>query len=246
MKVTLIDFTGKGRPHDQDYYAAALLIFTKRTRLKMSPEGLDEILNWPPKRIEDELAYMARTIPSSWEFCNYTLMVEDVTRAFTHQLVRTRTASYAQQTMRMLDVSGFTYSTGPTVRSHTNREARYGRVMEYLNNEYEALIESGVKAEDARGILPTNIHTNIVVGANMRTVAEWLTKRVSPRTQGEYREFLDAMRSEILAVHPWARMFFDRTQNVAARELDEEIAALDVDDYTRTRMIKLVDELRKD
>jgi thymidylate synthase ThyX len=79
MKVTLINYT---------HNAMDLLIFTKNTRLTMSPDRLEEIAKWPLERKWNELEYMANTIPSSWEFCDYTFMIEGVTRAFTHQLVR--------------------------------------------------------------------------------------------------------------------------------------------------------------
>ena len=52
---------------------------------------------------------MANTIPSSWEFVDYTFLVTGVSRAYTHQQVRTRAASYAQQTMRVLNMGEFDY-----------------------------------------------------------------------------------------------------------------------------------------
>src|SRR5262249_10238750 len=97
-QVKLIDYT-------QD--AAAKLIFTKATRLNMTPGLYDEVLAkcggteeaWQDNDwMNSELSYMARTIPSSWEFVHFTFLVTDVTRACTHQIVRTRHGSYAQQT----------------------------------------------------------------------------------------------------------------------------------------------------
>ena len=88
MKVTLIYATPG---------AIDLLLFTKSTRLQLTPGLMDEIRSWPEERKLNELRYMAKTVPSSWEFVDLIFSIEDVTRAFTHQLVRTRTASYAQQ-----------------------------------------------------------------------------------------------------------------------------------------------------
>ena len=68
----------------------------------MSPGLLEEIEGWSAQKRQNEIEYMANTVPSSWEFCDYSFMITGVTRAFTHQLVRTRTASYAQQAMRVL------------------------------------------------------------------------------------------------------------------------------------------------
>jgi flavin-dependent thymidylate synthase len=243
--------------------AINLLIFTKSTRLTMHPGLLSEISTWPQARKMQELEYMARTIPSSWEFVDYVFMVENVTRAFTHQLVRTRHGSYAQQTMRVLDVSegpGWSYGTGPSIpgKAMTEKEHdaldnndqwlhdHYHNQMESIAGTYKCLIARGAKIEDARGILPTNIHTNIVVKFNMRTLVELVRKRSSPRTQGEYRQFLDQMLAEVRTVHPWIDLFVNRTKDKTLKELDQEIADLEVSQEQRTKLMKLVDMIRQE
>jgi len=241
MQVEMIDYTGR-KTADPSDYAANILIFSKSTRLEMAPAMLDEIDSWPYSKKLAELRYMANTIPSSWEFVHYTFLIRGVTRAFTHQLVRTRTASYAQQTMRILDVSGWDYSTGPTIDT-PEKSGLYDGAMSYIDNTYKELIMRGVAVEDARGVLPTNIHTNILVSASLRTLVEMVRKRSSPRTQGEYREFLGLLKDQMESVHNWTPLFFNRTQDAAARDLDKEILEIK-DAEKRTRMIKLVDQLR--
>jgi flavin-dependent thymidylate synthase len=242
MKVTAIDYTGAGSS-DPASYAAAVLIFTKSTRLQMSPGLFERTMDMSYDEKLNELSYMANTIPSSWEFCHYTFMIEGVTRGFTHQLVRTRTASFAQQTMRVLNVDGWTYGTGPTIEANSGLKAVYEQQMRNIDQTYRQLIEDGAAIEDARGVLPTNIHTNIVMGCSLRTLVELIAKRSSPRTQGEYRNVLDGLKSEAMRVHPWTSLFFERTQQRAASDLDKEIQEIE-DKDKRTRMIKLVDQLR--
>jgi thymidylate synthase (FAD) len=247
MQVQLIDFTGAGAA-DPAHYAATRLAFTKNTRLEMKPGLLAEIEAWPAEKLEAELTYMANTIPSSWEFIDYTFLITDVTRAFTHQFVRTRTGSYAQQTMRVLDVGGWTYGTGPTIESDEEAKAIYDKEMTDIATSYDRLIDMGVNIEDARGILPTNIHTNIVAKFNLRTMADTARKRASGRTQGEYRAVMEAMKAEVIRVHPWADKFFNRTFDVAAAELEAKITTLcgtmKAGDIIRTGLIKLIDQMR--
>jgi flavin-dependent thymidylate synthase len=255
MKVSLVDYTGCGCP-DPARQAANVLVFTKNTRLNMTPGLFDDICARPWPDIEEELAYMANTIPSSWEFVNYSFLITDVTRAFTHQFVRTRTGSYAQQTMRVLDVTGWTYGRGPTTEhplppiesdddhAHQLRAAFYDSVMDYIADAYRDLIDMGANIEDARGVLPTNIHTNIAAKFSLRCIADMVRKRSSPRTQGEYRSVLDAMRAEVLRVHPWAALFLDRDFDRAAHDLDMMIAQSDMSPERRTKMMKLVDQMR--
>ena len=241
MNVQLIDYTGAGSP-DPARHAANVLVFTKQTRLEMKPELMAEIEAMPWEEIERELAYMANTIPSSWEFVSYTFLVTDVTRAFTHQFVRTRTGSYAQQTMRVLNVKGWDYATGPSLKGEAAR--RYHMTMQEIANCYDEIIELGGKIEDARGILPTNILTNIVAKFDLRTLADTARKRASKRTQGEYRSVMEAMRAEVLRVHPWAALFLDRSFDRSAAELEQAIYDLDISDERKTAMVKLVDQLR--
>jgi flavin-dependent thymidylate synthase len=247
MNVSLIDYTGKGSP-DPARHAANTMIFTKSTRLNMRPELIEVIAGWPEDMIRTELEYMANTIPSSWEFCHYTLLITGVSRAFTHQLVRTRTASFAQQTMRVLDVSGWDYVTGPTIGEDTERTSIYADAMGQIDDTYQLLIEKGAKIEDARGILPTNIKTNIVLGINLRNLTDMLRKRASSRTQGEYRDVMAAVRVAVVGVHPFADLFFRRTFDNAAGELEDLILSKGDDELTPTervaKMIKLLDQMR--
>lgn len=243
MEVKLIDYTGAGAD-DPARHAANQLVFTKQTRLEMKPGLLDDIAAWPQERINEELRYMANTIPSSWEFVSYTFLINGVTRGFTHQFVRTRTGSYAQQTMRVLNVDGWDYGTGPTIQDDVFRQHEYDHCMSRIGKVYNDLIAMGAKIEDARGVLPTNILTNIVAKFDLRTLTDTMRKRASTRTQGEYRDVMDAMKAEVLRVHPWAEMFFNRTFDVAAAELEAALLDLPIEAAHRTDLIKLIDQMR--
>lgn len=248
MKVTLIDYTGAGTS-DPERHAANVLVFTKRTRLEMDPSGFSDIEAMPATDILKELEYMAKTIPSSWEFVSYTFLVNNVTRAFTHQFVRSRTGSYAQQTMRVLDVQGWDALAGPTVQNDPDRLKIYQHAIGQIDEAYRTLINDGAKIEDARGILPTNILTNIVAKFDLRAMTDLARKRASSRVQGEYREVLSLMKQEVMRVHPWTSLFFGRNTDVVTRELEEFVESMheskNIGDSTKTDMVKLIDELRK-
>lgn len=241
--VELIDYTGAGAK-DPARHAAEVLVFTKQTRLQMTPTLMDEICGWEDDRILEELTYMANTIPSSWEFVEYKFLINNVTRGFTHQFVRTRTGSYAQQTMRVLNVEGWTYGTGPTIENSPALQEEYDEHMNQTAASYNWLIEMGAKIEDARGVLPTNIHTNIVAKFDLRSLADVARKRASSRTQGEYRDVLDMMLAEVQRVHPWTSMFINRTFDKAAAELEAWVTGLCLSEEERTGVIKLIDQMR--
>lgn len=242
MRVTLIEYTGKGSANER-WRAAHVMIFTKNTRVQMSPSLLREIeTEWPEEKVIKELEYMANTIPSSWEFCDYTFMIEGVTRALTHQLVRARHASFAQQTMQVLDVRGWQHDN--RCKDQKNR-ALYEECMREIADAYDALLEGGETVEAARGVLPTNILTNIVMKVNLRTLCELIHKRESPRNLGEISQLMLLLKDEVLVAHPWSGLFFSRTFDVASRDLDDKIMALDVPREERMAMCKLVDQMRQ-
>ena len=237
MKVTLIS-------HTPD--AIDLLLFTKSTRLTMSPGLMADIAGWPMERKLRELSYMAETIPSSWEFVDYVFMVERVSRAYTHQQVRTRAASYAQQTMRVLDMGEFEYVMTEGNESNPAVRDVIGKCNRYISNTYKTLLALGQAPEDARGILPTNIATNIVVKFNLRTLSEVCKSRTGGRTQGEYQQVINAMANAALAVHPWAEKFLFP----AERDYFAEIEAFALREYggdllKKGELLKIVDKMRK-
>lgn len=244
MKVTLINFTGQGSPNER-WAAADLLLFTKSTRLAMSPSLLSEIAAWPEARKLEELEYMANTIPSSWEFVHYAFLIEGVSRAFTHQHVRTRAGSYAQQSLRVVNNADFEY-VWPQRALHPEQRAAIAGHNKATSTLYALLQQTGVATEDARGILPTNIATNIVSGFNLRTLAELCKSRTGGRTQGEYISVVNAMADAVLAVHPWARAFlFPQTRDHFA-----EIEAFAEEQFggdllRKGRLLKIVDAMRK-
>jgi flavin-dependent thymidylate synthase len=196
MKVTLLEYT-----KDAD----KLLIFSKKTRLNMTPSAYDEIKQMSQEQVDKELGYVFGTIGSSWEFVDYTFLVTDVSRAFTHQFVRHRHASYAQQSMRTVDVSdSFDYiSTGACDHDPIIKEL-YSNGMEDIRKCYSGMISKGAKVEDARGILPTNITTNIMAKFNLRSMSDLIADRLCVRAQGEFQQVAKEMKNEIIKVHPWA------------------------------------------
>jgi len=237
MKVTLINYT-------QD--AATLLLFTKSTRLTLSPGLMDEIREWPEDKKMAELEYMANTIPSSWEFVDYVFLVEGVSRAYTHQQVRTRAASYAQQTMRVLDMGEFDYVYSDRVLADTRARRTVDEVLSCIKSGYRALTAGGMPPEDARGILPTNIATNIVCKFNLRTFVDLAKSRTGGRTQSEYQKVVNAMVDEVLKVHPWAEKFLFQHGRDYFKEI-EEFAEKEYggDLLKKGQLLKIVDKMRK-
>lgn len=199
MQVKLINHTSN---------AMDLLLGTKNTRLRFQ----EDPATWSPEKKAEHLAYMRDTIKSSWEFVDYVFEITGVTRAFTHQLVRTRQGSYAQESQRTVDVrdSKVVEPEGllDLEPAQYERQSRWWRdAVKHVIDAYTNLIDDGMPVQDARGLLPTNMSTSIVAKFNLRTLHEMAKVRLCVRTQGEYQDVFRAMRSAVIAVHPWVKDF---------------------------------------
>lgn len=195
MKVTLIDYTRD---------AMSLLLRTKNTRLT----EVSDPDTWDDEKRQAELDYMRDTIKSSWEFVDFTFEIEGVTRAFTHQLVRTRTGSYAQQSMRAADFS----AADVVMPGQDNNLASlivWAAAANRVQMAYTDMVALGMSLQDARGILPINVSNNIIAKFNLRTLHEMAKVRLCTRTQGEYQEVFRAMRQAVIDLYPWTSDFLD-------------------------------------
>lgn len=184
--------------------ALNLLLRTKNTRLAYS----EDPSTWSEEKKQEHLEYMRDTIKSSWEFVDYVFRIEGVTRAFTHQFVRTRTGSYAQQSMRTVDVRDQEVERPENIVDATMVDL-WQKGVDACLQCYSDLIDGGVPVQDARGILPTNITTGIMAKFNLRSLSDMAKLRLCTRTQGEYQNVFREMRRLVIEVHPWAEEFLE-------------------------------------
>lgn len=196
MKVTLKRYTPD---------ALELLVDTKTTRMR----GKTAAEMSEAERYE-HFKYMLDTIKSPFEFVDYIFHIEGVSKNFTHQLVRTRTGAYQQETSRALEVDAM----DSVIPDAFNPLIKDGAVTPFaevfhdaladIDASYQKLIAMGAELQDARSILPTNMPTAIDAKFNLRTLSDMAKVRLCARTQGEYQKAFRLMREEVLKVHPWA------------------------------------------
>lgn len=238
MKVTLLEHTR---------HAEEILIFTKSTRLNMNPALIGEIQRMTDEERRAQLEYMANTIPSSWEFVDYIFLIEGVSRAYTHQQVRTRAGSYAQQSMRVNDMCDYHYVATDRNLNDPVAMGIINATNHRIKEAYKALLQIGQPPEDARGILPTNIATNIVCKFNLRTMSELAASRTGGRTQSEYQAVVNGMIDAVLQVHPWAELFFFPKGRDYFAEIEAFAAKEFPDDLLKKgELLKIVDKMRKE
>ena len=143
------------------------------------------------------------------EFVQIHFYLEGVTRAFTHQHVRQRTAVYAQESLRFavkedlrnevryppsLMDPGLSHSARNTIRD------TWDNCIENIEQAYQALIANGVPAEDARGLLPHAVTTRLHYRTDLRNLIDHAGNRLCTQAQYEWKEVFMGQEGIIEAI----------------------------------------------
>ncbi|MBN2809832.1 MAG: FAD-dependent thymidylate synthase [Deltaproteobacteria bacterium] len=137
------------------------------------------------------------------EHAVFSFAAEGVSRALTHQLVRHRLASFAQQSQRYVDFdNGFAYEMPPAIAGNHDMAARFDEAMRHLAELYVDLRAAGIAAEDARFVLPNAAHSRLLITMNARELRHFFRLRCCRRAQWEIRALAKLMLQEVLQVAP--------------------------------------------
>lgn len=137
---------------------------------------------------------------SVFEFADATFRIEGISRACANQLVRHRLASYCQESQRYVKINTDScdwYVTPDEIAENDDALLMYDKMMELSGETYKALLDIGIKPEDARYILPNGAKTTIVTKMNMREFFNFLNLRLERHAQAEIR-YLAAQMFEAL------------------------------------------------
>lgn len=105
-------------------------------------------------------------------------------RGFTHELVRHRLASFAQESTRWCNYSKGKFGETITVIEQPglteHQEFWWKKAMQSSERYYLCLINEGVPAQIARSVLPIGLKAEIVIGCNLREWKHIFTLRTKP------------------------------------------------------------------
>ena len=192
MNVKLIGHT----PNPEKLPAMA----AKLTHSKTKPEELTRSSQKELQAILEHVMKLGHT--SVVEHTCFTFAISDVSRSLTHQLVRHRIASYAQQSQRYVNLNEPQYVVPPSIEKKKKMKKAYAETMELIWQQYNKLLEIGIPAEDARYVLPNATCTNIVVTMNARSLLNFFELRCCLHAQWEIRKLANRMLQEIRKIAP--------------------------------------------
>lgn len=119
------------------------------------------------------------------EHASASFSISRVSRAFSHQLVRHRLASYTQRSQRYVSESNFDTVLPLTVALNYDAGLLYDKFMDESKKVYQELINLKIPKEDARFVLPNATETEIVMSANFRQWRHMINLRTSKHAQWE-------------------------------------------------------------
>ena len=170
------------------------------------------------------------------EHVSFTFRVEGVSRALSHQWVRHRLCSFTQRSQRYVKEKEISYVI-PSFE-YLGNDAKDDAVftvedcMNYVWEVYNALLKLGVKAEDARFVLPNACETKMVWTANARELRHFFKLRMEKHAQWEIRRM--------------ACYIFDLAYNVAPTLFDDLVSLRTSDENQKLAPIVLSDNLRRE
>lgn len=111
-------------------------------------------------------------------------------RGVSHELVRYRIASYAQESTRYCNYSSDRFDNEITVVRPPHVSGSWIVAMEAAEKAYMGMIATGFSAQDARSVLPHSLKTEIVVAANLREWRHILKLRTAPDAHPQMRQLM--------------------------------------------------------
>ena len=122
-------------------------------------------------------------------------------RGVSHELVRHRVASFAQESTRYCNYANDKFDNELTfIRPYffedSVRYSLWERQMQEAEDIYMDLIATGAKPEEARSVLPNSLKTEIVVTANYREWRHIFQLRASSKAHPQMRQLMIPLLKE--------------------------------------------------
>lgn len=132
------------------------------------------------------------------EHINFTFVIDGISRAASHQLVRHRHASYSQQSQRYVTYGHTDVYEPETILKNREADAIFNAFIDQAEEAYKTLLALDIPAEDARYVLPNAMTSNITVTLNLRELMHICGLRLCSRAQKEIRDIIKAMAVEVV------------------------------------------------
>ena len=172
----------------------------------------ESVRNVAKRHAEDAMS--GRVLPNTLESIALTFSVQGLTRATTHQLVRSRVgAVFGQQGGRDNNWSDFNFRVPDTFYGAMGITESNGGpdsgpdtirgLLGRINSIYRDLLEMGVPFQDARYILPMGLETSLVASYNLLSFKGLANRRLCNRMMWETNYVVRVMTDLVVRAFPF-------------------------------------------
>jgi len=129
-------------------------------------------------------------------------------RGVSHEIVRHRIASYSQESTRYCNYFKEKFGKELTLikpffwNDDIEKYAIWLETMQIIESNYNRLVGSGAKPEEARSILPNSLKTEIIMTMNLREWRHFFKLRTSKEAHPQMREIAIPMLKEMHSLIP--------------------------------------------
>jgi len=137
-------------------------------------------------------------------------------RGVSHEIVRHRIASYAQESTRYCNYSNDKFGNEITViepcnafnwdiKNNPTDQQKYAWWIEAMNNTEKAyfnMLQYGATPQEARSVLPNSLKTEIIVTMNLREWRHFLKLRTAITAHPQMREIIIPLLNELKTILP--------------------------------------------
>lgn len=174
---------------------------------------------------DDPYAFLKKLLNSKhmsvFEHCSVTVELT-TSRAISHQIVRHRIAAYSQQSMRYVKFT--TKDSLKVIKPQgydewsVGKQIIWGNAIKDAARSYEDMIDSGLPAEVARGVLPHDTATKLVATWNLRELLHILFDPTCGRyknkhAQAQVRSLMTMLYNELASESEFMKWLFDTYEN---------------------------------
>lgn len=137
------------------------------------------------------------------EWATVVFEISGISRGVTHELVRTRKASFAQQSFRHTDMGNANVRMPEEIANNPDAKALWERVVNVSVAGYVALTEMDIPFQDARTVLPIGTETYIIACYPLSEFINTFSYRACTMMYPEIVVLFKLMKVALLEVCPW-------------------------------------------
>lgn len=183
MKVTLVDHTENP---EEKIASFASICYDSSTTPEANAKRIKKLM---------DVKHLA-----TLRFASATFLIQGISRACSHQLVRHPHLSYLQRSQR--------YCKDDQQEMVLPESVKGDALVEWINareaceKAYKTALTVGVPKGDARFILPQAVTTEIYVTGNLQAWTDFLKNRLDKAAQWEIRAVAERIHEELVGIAP--------------------------------------------